>query len=165
MSVCVFVDSTLCSTDRISDSCFLRASVGLPQWLSHAESGCNAAYAGSIPGSRRSPGGGNGSPLHDSCLRNSVDRGTWWAVAHGVAKSQTQLNYWAHKQGLNNLISVIEVGICVLICRANKCNPQTHKQGSKQAEFIKQKESTKLSARHERGKQYPPPPHTKVGLT
>ena len=40
----------------------------------------------SIPGSRISPGGGNGNPLQDSCLGNSMDRGTWWATVYGVTK-------------------------------------------------------------------------------
>ena len=40
----------------------------------------------SIPGSRRSPGGGNGNPLQDSCLGNSMDRGTWRATVYGVTK-------------------------------------------------------------------------------
>ena len=48
--------------------------------------------AGSIPGSGRSPGGGPGNPLQYSCLENPMDRGTWWATVHGVAKSRTQLN-------------------------------------------------------------------------
>ena len=47
---------------------------------------------GSIPGSGRSPGEGNGNPLQYSCLENSMDRGTWRASAHRVAKSQTQLS-------------------------------------------------------------------------
>ena len=34
---------------------------------------------GLIPGSGRSPGGGNGNPLQYSCLENSMDRGAWWA--------------------------------------------------------------------------------------
>jgi len=42
---------------------------------------------GSIPGSERSSGGGNGYPLHYSCLENSLDRGAWWAMVHGVAES------------------------------------------------------------------------------
>ena len=44
---------------------------------------------GSIPGSGRSPGGGNGNPLQYSPLGNPMDRGAWWATAHGVGKSQT----------------------------------------------------------------------------
>ena len=39
-----------------------------------------------IPGSGRSPGGGNGNPLQCSCLENSMDRGPWWATAHGVTE-------------------------------------------------------------------------------
>ena len=48
------------------------------------ESTCNAGDAGSIPGSGRPPGGGNGNPLQDSCLENPVGRGAWGATAHGV---------------------------------------------------------------------------------
>ena len=47
--------------------------------------------AGSIPGSGRYPGEGNSNPLQYSCLENSMDRGSWQARVHGVAKSQTQL--------------------------------------------------------------------------
>ena len=39
--------------------------------------------AGLIPGSGRSPRGGNGKPLQYSCLENSMDRGVWWATVHG----------------------------------------------------------------------------------
>ena len=51
----------------------------------------NAGDVGSIPGSGRSPGEGNGNPLQYSCLENPIDRGAWRAIVHGVAKSQTQL--------------------------------------------------------------------------
>ena len=51
-----------------------------------------ARDAGSIPGSRRAHGGGNGNPLQYSCLGNPTDRGAWWAAVHGVAKSQTRLS-------------------------------------------------------------------------
>ena len=44
---------------------------------------------GLIPGSARSPGGGNGNPLRYSCLENSMEREAWWVTVHGVAKSQT----------------------------------------------------------------------------
>ena len=49
----------------------------------------NAGDEGSIPGSGRSPGGGNGNPLQYSCVGNPIDRGAWRATAHRVAKSQT----------------------------------------------------------------------------
>ena len=44
------------------------------------------------PGSGRSPGEGNGNPLHYSCLGNSMDREAWWATVHGVEKSWTRLS-------------------------------------------------------------------------
>ena len=47
--------------------------------------------AGSIPGSGRGPGGGNGNPLLSSSLGNSMDRGAWEATVQGVTKSRTQL--------------------------------------------------------------------------
>ena len=48
---------------------------------------------GSIPGLGKSPGiVGSGNPLLNSCLENPMDKGAWWAAAHGVAKSQAQLS-------------------------------------------------------------------------
>ena len=54
-------------------------------------------YTGSIPGSRRSPGGGNGNPLQYSCLENPMERGVWWAIVHEVTESKAteQLNMQA----------------------------------------------------------------------
>ena len=49
----------------------------------------DVSAVGSIPGSGRSPAGGNGNPLQCSCLENPMDRGTWWATVRGVPKSQT----------------------------------------------------------------------------
>ena len=42
----------------------------------------DARYAGSVPGSGRPPGEGNGYPLKDFCLRNLMDRGAWQAIVH-----------------------------------------------------------------------------------
>ena len=42
--------------------------------------------AGSIPGLGKSPGGGNGNPLQDSWLENSMDSAAWWATVHGGHK-------------------------------------------------------------------------------
>ena len=47
----------------------------------------------SLPGLRRSPGGGNGNPRQYSCLENSMDRGAWHATFHGVSKSRTMTKY------------------------------------------------------------------------
>ena len=52
----------------------------------------NVGDLGSIPGSGRSPGGGNGNLVRYSCLENPMDRGAWWDAVHGVAKSQTPLS-------------------------------------------------------------------------
>ena len=46
-----------------------------------------AGDAGPSPGSERSPGGANGTPLQCSCRKTLVDRVAWWATVHGVAKS------------------------------------------------------------------------------
>ena len=53
------------------------------------ESICNAGDPSSIPGSGRTPGEGNGYPVHNSCLENSKDRGAWQVTVHGVAKTST----------------------------------------------------------------------------
>ena len=57
--------------------------------LDSKESACNGGDSGSIPGLRISPGERNGYPLQYSCLENPMDKGAWWATAHGVTKSQT----------------------------------------------------------------------------
>ena len=50
----------------------------------------SAGDVGSIPGSGRFPGEGNGNPLWYSCLENAMNRGAWQAVVYGVAKNRTQ---------------------------------------------------------------------------
>ena len=52
------------------------------------------------PGLGKSPGKGNGNPLQDSCLKNSMDREAWRATVHGVAESDTT------KQLTHNVSSV-----------------------------------------------------------
>ena len=52
----------------------------------------DAGDAGSIPGLRRSPRGGNGNPLQFTCLENPMGRGAWQVVVHSVAKSGTKLS-------------------------------------------------------------------------
>jgi len=56
------------------------------------ETACNACDTDWIPGSGRSPGGGNGNPLQYSRLENPMDGGAWWATVHGVTKSRTRLS-------------------------------------------------------------------------
>ena len=58
----------------------------------------NAGDLGSIPGSGRSSGEGNGNPLQYSCLGNPMDRGAWWATVHGVARwtRVSDFTYYTH---------------------------------------------------------------------
>ena len=65
---------------------------GLLQWLIGKEFACNTGEAGDpdlIPGLGRSPGGGHGNPLQDSCLENPMGRAAWWATVHRVTESDT----------------------------------------------------------------------------
>ena len=60
----------------------------------------NVGDQGSIPGSGRSPGEGNGNPLQYSCLENPMEGGTWSATVHGFVymydwvRSMFTLNYY-----------------------------------------------------------------------
>ena len=76
--------------------------MGFPSDSDGKESTFNMGDQGFIPGLGRSPGEGNGNPLQYSCLENSIDRGTWWAIVHGVSESDMieQLIY-----------------ICVYVCK------------------------------------------------
>ena len=67
---------------------------GFPGGLEVKVSACNAGDLGSIPGSGRSPGEGNGNPLQYSCLENPMDGRVWWATVHGVAKSRIRLSHF-----------------------------------------------------------------------
>ena len=69
----------------MADSIFPIGSAG-------KESACNTGDASLIPGSGRSPGEGNGSPLQSSCLKNLMGRGAWRATVYGVPKSLTRLS-------------------------------------------------------------------------
>ena len=63
--------------------------MGFPGGSDGKESACNAGDPGSVPGLGRYPGEGNGNILQYSCLENSMDRGAWRAIVHGVTKSHT----------------------------------------------------------------------------
>ena len=77
----------------------------------------NAEVAGSIPGFKRSPRGGNGNPLQHFCLESPMDRGAWWAI---VTKSQTQLGdraqrAWCILLLIGILLSTIHQGFKILL--------------------------------------------------
>ena len=72
-------------------------SLDFPGGSDSKDSTCKAGDPGSIPGSGRVPGEGNGYPLHYSCLEKFMDRGAWWATVHEVPQSWTELsNYHFH---------------------------------------------------------------------
>ena len=52
----------------------------------------NAGDVGSMPGSGRSSGEGNGNPLQYSCLGKPTDREAWCTTVHGVSKSRTRMS-------------------------------------------------------------------------
>ena len=85
---------------------------GFPGGSDSKESACNAGDPGSIPESGRSPGEEKGNPLQYPCLENSMDRGVWWAIVHGVPKSWTLLSdfhFHSHEKNMENhfLLSTI----------------------------------------------------------
>ena len=69
----------------------LLRSVGFPGGSVVKNLPANAGDAGSIRGSRRSPGEGNGNLLQYSCLKNSMDRGAWQATVYGAAKESDMI--------------------------------------------------------------------------
>ena len=73
----------------------------------------NAGDQGLIPGSRRSPEEGKGSPLQCSCLENPMDRGAWWATVHGFTKSQTGLSTHIHVVWLLRIGFILKSAPCV----------------------------------------------------
>ena len=80
---------------------FCACSPGLPRWLSGKKKNppANVGDAGDsslIPGSGRSPGGGNDNPLQYSCLENPMARGAWQTTPHKKAMSLTRLSTHMH---------------------------------------------------------------------
>ena len=71
----------------------------------------NAGDQDSVPGMRRSPGGGNGNPLQYSCLENLMDREAWQARVYGVTKCQTQLSDFTFTFHIN-VTAVVYNKIC-----------------------------------------------------
>ena len=64
---------------------------GLPGGAEVKAYACNMREMGSIPGSGRSPGEGNGNLLQYSCLENPMDRGDWQATVYEVARVRHNL--------------------------------------------------------------------------
>ena len=67
---------------------------GFPGGSVVKNSPANAGDTVFIPGLRRCPRERGGNPIQYSCLENPMDRGAWWAIVHGDAKSWIQLSDW-----------------------------------------------------------------------
>ena len=81
------------TNDIVNDSFFYSVCHGgFLDGSAGKETACKARDMGSILGSGRSLGEGNGYPPHYFCLENSMDRGAWRAIVSGVTKSQTRLS-------------------------------------------------------------------------
>ena len=115
LSVCLSVQLSICVSVHLSvylSIIYLYVSLGLPRWVSSKESACNARDPGSIPGSGRSPGGGNGNTLQYSCLETPTDGGAWRAEVYGVtASSMTE----AHEQASAQLSAIYPSIIHLLV--------------------------------------------------
>ena len=120
-----------------------KAGGKLPR-LSGEASARSAGNAGLVSGLGRSPAGGSGDPLQDSCLEKRVDRGAWRATVHGVAKSQTQLSMHTQKEDkeerkedlcLFNHIGMDKICSCpqlnIRLCKKKKKNVSKNKEKKK----------------------------------
>ena len=82
--------------------CFLWTELGFP---------------GGSEGKESALGEGNGYPLQDSCLENSMARGVWWATVHGVTKNRTQLSHFhtfrnTHTHSLTHICYILQLHWC-----------------------------------------------------
>ena len=90
--------SQILNSDFLDDNCVGLTLYYILNFLSSIggsevkASASSAGNLGSIPGSGRSPGEGNGTPLQYFYLENPMDRGAWEAVVHGITKSRTRLS-------------------------------------------------------------------------
>ena len=77
----------------------------------------DARIAGLIPGSGRSTGVGNGNPFQCSCLKNSMDRGAWWAIVHWGCKDSDTAE---HAHVINDPLH-IKCGVTRELCGKSAC--------------------------------------------
>ena len=85
----LFTRSIYCTLFLLDCFHFVYRCICVCVWASSSH---NVGDLGSVPGSGRSPGGGNGNPTQYSCLENPMDGGAWWATVHGVANTQRRLS-------------------------------------------------------------------------
>ena len=90
-------------------------------------SASNVGDSGSIPGSGRSPGAGNGNRLQYSCLENSMDGGARWAAVHGITKCRTRLSSFTFH---STFIAVVQGRICQQGQGFQACAPRSGRRWS-----------------------------------
>ena len=95
------------------DSCLHLTSnkcpAGLPGWLNGKGSACQCQRCRFDPWNGKTPRGGNGNLLQDSCLKSSMDRGTWRATVHGVTKESNTT--WRLNNQNNNRVPINTVAL------------------------------------------------------
>ena len=106
--------SPLVGVSTVASLCFFFYNLRFPGGSDSKVLAHNEGDPGSIPGSGRSPGEGNGHPLQYSCLENSTVGGAGWATAHGVAKSQTWMSDFTFFLSYN-LLAETPFNICPYI--------------------------------------------------
>ena len=98
--------------------------VGFPGGAAVKNLPANVGDAGWLPGSGKSPGGGNGNPLQYSCLENPTDRGAWPDTVYGVAEHWTRLSPHAQVRALwCILVPIIQPGNVSCIHLSQACFP------------------------------------------
>ena len=107
--------------------------LGFPGGSEFNVSAYNVGDLGSIPGSGRSPGEGNGNPLEYSCLENPMDRGACWPTVHEVTKSRTQLRDFTQFNSLKMAVLFpVFKGISTLFSKNSGCTSlHSHKRCKK----------------------------------
>ena len=80
----------------------------------------------SIPVSERSPGGGNGNPLHSSCLDNPMDRTTWQGAIHEAVKSDTTKQLSMQGYLINNVVIISDDQQSDSVIHIHVLVPATH---------------------------------------
>ena len=92
----------------------------------------DSGEVGLIPGPRRFLEEGNGNPVQYACLGNPMDRGSWRATVHGVAKSQTRLGIWAHTWKIHPVLDDQ-----MLWCLATAMLANSHNHSLKYKHYLK----------------------------
>ena len=122
MYICVYMYMCMCIytyTHTHTHTHIYIVCLGFPGGSDGKAFACNSGDPGSIPRLGRPPGEGNGNPLQYSCLENSMDGGSWWAVVHGVAKSRTQLSNFTHSLSMFPCMFFLDMHVVLVLLNAH----------------------------------------------